>query len=299
LAHEVLEKAGRVYDDLSDGVRDLSKEDYVTIIPSELIRPDLKEAFGINKWSTYFIPIIQQCREYEKQFVVELNKTSPVSVARELKLSMTLDQLELAGFNTIPRTYKDQPLVGVIDLLIRNNDSAVILDYKFSTKRKTQDNFDMDSQLYLYACFVSNLYKIPLYNIRVGYIDIPKQDFGKPAILSNGTLSRAKTQNVLPELYKAAVEAIHGNDPYYNCNKGGYYYDTYCALQLNKTAYLTCQYLDIYAYKNIIQDCINTMKYIDGQDDNEQTYLRRYDSYSCKDCEFLPKCKPWIATQGE
>ena len=40
-----------------------------------------------------------------------------------------------------------QPLVGIIDFLAYTKTEAIILDYKFSSSKKTQDDFDMNSQL--------------------------------------------------------------------------------------------------------------------------------------------------------
>lgn len=95
-------------------------------------------------------------------------------------------------------------------------------------------------------------------------------------------------------MYKLAVEAIHEDDPYYNCEPGGYYYETYCELQLNKPAYLQTQYLDIEAYHNIINDVLNTIEVIENIQKNHLKFLRKYDSYSCKSCEYKKYCKCWL-----
>lgn len=190
-------------------------------------------------------------------------------------------------------------LVGVIDLLILGKDCATIIDYKFSTSRKSQDDFDLNSQLPLYAFFVHKKYGIPLRNIRIGYIDIPKKDVEKPALLKNGTLSRAKSQNVTQDMYKKCVEAVHGvDDPLYNCEPDGYYYETYCALALNKVAYLSVQYLDEDAYNGIIKDLFNAARMIDFMKQNNMPFLQKYDSYTCKNCEYLNSCKPWLNVGG-
>lgn len=296
-AHEVLENAGRVRDEIADGVRDDSTADYTPIIPSELLQVELKNHFGIRKWSTYFMPVIRQVYEYEKYFVEELSNNGPVTIEREIKLYINATDLpSMKGIDNFVQYDILTPLVGVIDLLIRNDKEAVILDYKFSTKRKDQSNFDMDSQLYIYAMLVSHRYNIPLSEIRVGYIDIPKEDSVIPTVLSNGTLSRAKSQNVLPEQYKAAVKAIHGDDAYYNCDKGGYYYGVYNNLQHVKAAYLAYQYVDMAAYNSIIPDVIATVTQIEQSalHKNKMRYLPKLDSYSCKSCEYLDACKPWI-----
>ena len=189
MAHDVMYKAGKLRDEVNDGVVD--KEQYQSIIPSEVLYNDLKQEFAIQSWTRYFTLVIKKTAEYEKHCMLELAATGDVQIERELKLQMTVDQLKDIGVYGI-----DQPIVGIIDCLLFTKTAAIILDYKFSSTRKSQDDFDMNSQLPLYAMMVHYLYDIPLHNIQVGYIDIPKQEFGMPTVLSNGTLSRSKTQNV-------------------------------------------------------------------------------------------------------
>ena len=286
MAHEVLYNAGRLRDEASDGV--ISPGEYFKVIPSEVECLELKSEFNINSWENYFCNVIRTVAGYERDIVTNESKNGDVTIERELKLQLTSEQLKEQGI------LSDEPLVGVIDLLVMTKTSATILDYKFSTTRKTQSDFDENSQLYIYAYLVHTLYDIPLHNIQVGYIDIPKQSFEMPAVLKNGTLSRSKSQNCSGEMYKIAVEAVHEDDPYYNCEPGGYYYETYCELQLNKPAYLQTQYLDIEAYMNIMSDVVNTIKTIEFIKQNNMQYLRKYDSYSCKACEYKKYCKPWL-----
>ena len=294
MAHDCLYKAGKLRDEADDGV--LQPGEYQTVIPSEVLYDDLKNEFGISNWLNYFTPVIKQTAQYERDLVKELidTQTGNVSVEREIKLQLTVDQLKELGYEGIT-----QPLVGVIDCLMYTKTHAIIIDYKFSSSKKTQDDFDMNSQLPLYALFVHTLYDIPLHNIKYGYIDIPKQMFGMPTVLSNGTLSRAKSQNVSQEMYEKAVIAVHGEDPYYNCKKGGYYYDCYCNLALNKAAYLSIQYLDMEVYENITDDLMKAAKMIDFMIDNKMPFLKKYDSYSCKSCEYLTACKPWLTVNGD
>lgn len=221
-------------------------------------------------------------------------QTGNVVVEREIKLQLTVEELKRHGFHGI-----EQPLVGVVDCLMYTKTHAIIIDYKFSSRKKTQDDFDMNSQLPLYALFVHLLYDIPLHNIKYGYIDIPKQMFGMPTVLSNGTLSRAKSQNVSQEMYEKAVIAVHGDDTYYNCKEGGYYYDCYCNLALNKAAYLSIQYLDMEVYAGVIDDLMKAAKMIDFMIANKMPFLKKYDAYSCKGCEYLNSCKPWLTVDGD
>lgn len=293
MAHEVLEKAGTLRDDSGDGLVEVGE--YQTIIPSELLYPELKQEFQIKSWQKYFTNVIRQVAKYEKQLTSELWELDDgVSIMREVKLQITPDELKEIGYFGIT-----QPLVGIIDLLLLTKSYAIIVDYKFSSNKKTQDDFDMNSQLPIYAFLVHNVYGIPMRNIKYGYIDIPKQDFGEPILLSNGTLSRSKSQNISQEMYEKAVIAIHGeDDSKYNCKPGGHYYDAWCEFALNKPAYLSVQWLDLEVINGVIPDILNAAKMCDFMRNNEMPFLRKYDSYSCKSCEFVEACKPWT-TVGE
>lgn len=279
IGHKVLEDAGRLRDEANAGVVDVA--DTRSIIPSEILYPELKEKFNIPSWERYFKSVIRQCEMYEDDCIQALSDDYPnsdIKIERELKISTTLPASRLE-------------IVGVIDVLLYiPHTAAIILDYKFSTGRKTQSDFDENSQLYVYAKLVHDNYDIPLRNIRVGYIDIPKQVFDQPAMLKNGTLSRAKSQNCSQEIYALAVLAAHGNDPYYNIDEGGYYHDIYLELANNKSAYLQMQYLDMEAYKYILQDMKDTAEVIE----NLKVFPRKFDSYSCKNCEYKNHCKPWL-----
>ena len=293
MAHEVLEKAGRLRDDSGDGV--VSVGEYQTIIPSELLYPELKQEFQIKSWDKYFTNVIKQVAKYESELLEEIyGYEEDAEILREVKLQITPEELRTMGHYGI-----SQPLVGVIDLLIKTEHYAFILDYKFSSNKKSQDDFDMNSQLPIYAYLIHVNYGIPIRNIKYGYIDIPKQDFGTPTLLTNGTLSRAKSQNVSQELYEKAVIAIHGeDDPKYNCKPGGYYYDAWCEFALNKPAYLSIQWLDIGVVNGVIPDIMNAAKICDLFRNNDRPFLRKYESYSCKSCEYVEACKPWLTVGG-
>jgi CRISPR/Cas system-associated exonuclease Cas4 (RecB family) len=289
MAHDVLLKAGRLRDESRDGV--IENGEYRTVIPSEVLYGELKQEFNITNWQQYFTPIIKQTARYESDLVEELleNQTDDISIDREIKLQLTVEQLENIGIMGIK-----QPIVGVVDLLIHSKTHAIIIDYKFSSNKKTQDDFDMNSQLLLYALLVHVNYDVPLHNIKYGYIDIPKQMFGTPALLSNGTISRSKSQNVSQEMYEKSVIAVHGDDSYYNCKPGGYYYECWCNLALNRSAYLSVQWLDFEAYEGILHDLMNAAYMIDYMIEKNLPFLKKYDSYSCKGCEYLTACKKWL-----
>lgn len=287
MAHEVLEKAGLLRDAVSDGI----DVDYETVIPSELLYHDLKMYFGIQNWHNYFSQVINQVYKYEQEEVKNLLEyTTDLQIFREHKMQLTPQELK-DEFGVVT----DEPLVGVIDLLILGKNYATILDYKFSTTRKNQNDFDMNSQLPIYALFVNKTYGIPLNNIRVGYIDIPKQDFDEPTVLKNGTLSRALKANVSQERYEEAVARVHGtDDPVYNVKEGGYYHEAWCSYALNKAAYLSVQWLDLTNFKEIIKDVMNTIRLITTIKENKLPFVRKYDSYSCSSCVYLEYCKPHL-----
>lgn len=290
MAHDVLHKAGILRDEIQDGVAD---DQYHTIIPSEVLYNDLKQTFQIKTWQSYFTNVIKETAKIETDLVNEMREAypnEPISIEREIKLQITPDELAEMGYYGIK-----QPLVGIIDLLIYTPARAIILDYKFSTSRKTQDDFDMNSQLPLYALFVNHEYGVPLHDIQYGYIDIPKKDFGLPTILSNGKLSRSKDQNVSQDMYEKCVIAIHGDDdPVYNCKPGGHYYDCWCNLAHNRPAYLSIQYLDMDVYTNVTEDLMNAAKTIDFFVENKIPFLKKYDAFSCKNCDYVKACKPYL-----
>ena len=294
MAHEVLEKAGN----LRDNADYIPPDEYNTCIPSEILYPDLKENFKIKSWNNYFRPIINCVADYEKKCINEITDTGDnVQVLREIKLSINGTQLKDMGLTG----YEEQvnkSIVGVIDLLILGDTHATILDYKFSTSVKTQDDFDMNSQLYIYALLVHHEYDIPLHNIKVGYIDIPKEEFANPIVLSNGTLSRAKSQNVSAEKYLEAIKVQHPDNWQEMIQPGGHYYDILLELTFKKAAYLNTQWLDLEAYSYIISDVIDTCVMIDLIHKKDYPYLARYDAYTCKSCEFITACKKWLAVNG-
>lgn len=289
MAHEVLEKAGHLRDNSELGL--VEPGEYQSIIPGEPLYIDLKNEFQITSWNRYFMNVIKQVAEYESSCKTELAEESGAEpiVEREVKIQIPTETLGKLGYGPCK-----QPVVGVIDLLLYTPTHAIILDYKFSVNRKSQDDFDLDSQLPLYAFLVHLQYDIPLHNIQYGYIDIPKQDFGKLTLLSNGTLSRSKSQNLSQEMYKKAVEAIHKDDPYYNCEPGGYYYDCYCNLALNKPAYLSKQWADLDVVMNISDDTMSEARLIDYMIEHKLPFVRKYGAYNCKSCDYLSICKPWL-----
>lgn len=286
MAHEVLAKAGQLRDEATDGVVDIG--DYLPVIPSEVLHPELKTEFGITSWQRYFTDVIKQVAKYEADLIADITSESGKvpEVWREFRMQLSPEELGDIRIS--------QPLVGVVDLLIVTDTHAIIVDYKFSTSKKTQDDFDIDSQLPLYSLFVHKTFGIPLQNIRYGYIDIPKKPFDMPTVLSNGTLSRAKSQNCSQEMYAKAVYAVHGDDPKYNVEPGGYYYDCWCELALNKAAYLSMQWLDMNVFLGVTGDVLACARMVSLMLRNGLPFLRKYSPYTCKSCDYLEACKPWL-----
>lgn len=280
LGHEILCNAGNM--------RDAGKPDeQYSMIPGELEYEGLKEKYGINSWMSYFKDVIDECRRCEEEAIARAFGNETVSIEREKKIILMPEHLHWTVKN---------PIVGVVDCLIYTRKKAVILDYKFSSRRKTQDDFDENSQLQLYARLVTEEYDIDENDVMIGYIDIPKKAYDMPALLKNGTLSKAKSQNVSAQNYLIGIKAAHGeNDPYYNANPGGYYYDIVQELSLNRPAYMSLRMLDIDVYRHILSDINETITLIELLDTKgENLYPRMYSSYLCDSCEYKKQCKPWL-----
>lgn len=102
LAHEVLEKAGNLRDNIAAGI-----PDYDICIPSELYRQDLKNYFGIKTWHSYFVRVCKQVVEYERELTSSLTQYGEVQIEREIKLVANPADTGLS-----------HPIVGVVDLLL-------------------------------------------------------------------------------------------------------------------------------------------------------------------------------------
>lgn len=288
MAHKVLYDAGILRDNTESG----DIETYDTVIPSELMYHDLKEEFGIKNWHSYFTQVCKQVVQYEREEIKILCEESGTDceLYREYEITELFDNRH--------------PVKGIIDLLIISKDRqyATILDYKFSSKQKTQDDFDMNSQLQIYAELVNKRFNVPLRNIRIGYIDIVRSDFERPIVLNNGTLSRAKSQNVSQETYIACVKALEPERYEAMLAPGGYYYEIVQELANKKIAYLNTQWLDIDAHFSILNDTICVMddlaQKLDKENKEAGLFNARFDAYTCKGCEFLKACKPWITIEG-
>ncbi len=268
MAHKVLEEAGRLRDNLEAGI-----PDYNICIPSELSYPMLKDYFNISSWSRFFIRVCKRVADYERALIENLNKktSSGLEIFREKKF-------------TIPSGY-EQPHTGVIDLLLLSNDRryAIIIDYKFSSKVKTQEDFDYNVQLYLYAYFVNKEYGVPLKNIQIGYIDIIKQDSSEPIVLSSGKLSKNKNQNVLYDDYIDKIIELNLDVDEYK--------DFLDELKLRDVAYISLEPIDENNYNTLVESYLEAVDDIECRKKDNKPFLRKIDAHSCDDCRFKEYCR--------
>lgn len=268
MAHKVLEDAGRMRDSVEAGV-----PDYQVVIPSELMYPMLKDYFNIMSWNKYFIRVCQRVADYEKALIQNMNKQtqSGFEIFREKKF-------------TIPSGYQT-PHTGIIDLLFLSNDRqyAIIIDYKFSSKQKTQEDFDFNVQLYLYAYFVNKEYGVPLKNIQIGYIDIIKQDSSEPIVLASGKLSKNKAQNVLYEDYIDKIIELNLDVDEYK--------DFLDELKLRDVAYISLEHIDNNNYNTLVKSYLEAVDDIEDKVNRKKPFLRKLDSHSCADCRYKDYCR--------
>ena len=269
MAHKVLEDAGNLRDSHDAGI-----PDYNQCIPSELMYPMLKDYFNIMSWQRYFIRVCKRVAEYERVLIQNISKktNSGCEIFREKKFS-------LASGYTNPHT-------GIIDFLLISNDKqhAIICDYKFSSKVKTQDDFDYNAQLYVYAYAVNREFGVPLKNIQIGYIDIIKQDSSEPIVLKSGELSKSKSQNVLYEDYIDKIIELELDIDNYR--------DFLDELKLRDVAYISLQYIEADTYNIMIKSYMDAVDDIENKRTNSNCkFLRKIDSYSCGDCMFKSDCR--------
>lgn len=268
MAHKVLEEAGKLRDSIDAGV-----PDYEVCIPSELSYPMLKDYFNIMSWQRFFIRVCKRIADYERALIENINKktNSGIEIFREKKF-------------TIPSGYTE-PHTGIIDLLFLSNDRqhAIIIDYKFSSKVKTQEDFDYNVQLYLYAYFVNKEYGVPLKNIQIGYIDIIKQDSSEPIVLANGKLSKNKSQNVLYDDYIDKIIELNLDVDDYK--------DFLDELKLRDVAYISLENIDDNNYNVLVKSYLEAVDDIEYKKSQKKPFLRKVDAHSCADCRYKEYCR--------
>ena len=221
------------------------------IIPDEGLYPELKEAFGIDSWENYFTTIFNELDETFKNYEV---------LHREYRV-------------------ETEDIKGVIDVVWRCKTTGKILitDYKFSNKDKGQTDILLDEQMYIYAVAYASLNNIPLEDIFIGYVNIPKAEMKKPRVLKNGSLSKDKAQNTTYALY---IEAITENG--LNAED---YEDILDEIKDKRLTTVATSNINLEMAQRIMQNIDNTIK------DMDKGYVLERCTFQCKYCDFLDYCK--------
>jgi CRISPR/Cas system-associated exonuclease Cas4 (RecB family) len=221
------------------------------IIPDEGLYPELKEAFGINSWENYFTTIFNELDETFKNYEV---------LHREYRV-------------------ETEDIKGVIDVVWRCKITGKILitDYKFSNKDKGQVDIWLDEQMYIYAAAYASLNNIPLEDIFIGYVNIPKAEMKKPRVLKNGTLSKDKAQNTTYALYMEAIteNGLNAED----------YADILDEIKDKRLTTVAISNINLEMAQRIMQNIDNTIK------DMDKGYVLERCTFQCKYCDFLDYCK--------
>ena len=221
------------------------------VIPDELLYPELKEAFGISSWQNYFTPIFNELDARMKDY--------------------DLLYKELAVEN--------ETIKGVIDAVWQHKETGryLITDYKFSTSDKGQEDVLLDEQMYIYAVLLAVKLDVPLEQIDIGYINIPKKEMDNPRVLKNGALSKDKAQNVTYDKY---VDKIH---------ELGLKIEDYQDFldEISGRTLLTIEHQPInidmvYRIMNNIDLVIRDM---------QKGYVIEKCSFQCKKCDYIQYCK--------
>lgn len=221
------------------------------IIPDEGLYPELKEAFGIDSWENYFTTIFNELDETFKDYEV-LHKEYRVET---------------------------EDIKGVIDVVWRSKITGKILitDYKFSNKDKGQVDIWLDEQMYIYAAAYASLNNIPLEDIFIGYVNIPKAEMKKPRVLKNGSLSKDKAQNTTYALYMEAIteNGLNAED----------YTDILDEIKDKRLTTVATSNINLEMAQRIMQNIDNTIK------DMDKGYVLERCTFQCKYCDFLDYCK--------
>lgn len=221
------------------------------IIPDEMLYPELKDAFGISSWYNYFTPIFKELDDRMSDYEL---------LYQELSV-------------------ENETIKGVIDAVWRHKTTGryLITDYKFSTSDKGQEDVLLDEQMYIYAVLLAVKLNIPLEQIDIGYINIPKKEMDNPRVLKNGTLSKDKAQNVTYEKYVEKIKEL-------NLNIADY--EDFLS-EIHGRTLLTIEHQPInidmvYRIMNNIDNVICDMK---------KGYVLEKCSFQCKKCDYIQYCK--------
>jgi hypothetical protein len=61
---------------------------------------------------------------------------------------------------------------------------------------------------------------------------------------------------------------------------------------------MNVQYLDLDVYRGVTKDVLDAAVMVDYFVEHKLPFLKKYDSYSCKGCDFIDSCKPWTTVGG-
>lgn len=218
-------------------------------IPAEELYPELKEFFGITNWHNYFTFVLSEIDSFTKDYEI---------FGRELKV-------------------QNKYIKGIIDLVLKKDNTYVLCDYKFSTGIKDYVDLAIDEQLYIYAVLFAQTYNISLENIEICYISIPKFEIAEPRILMNGKLSKDKGQNTTYDKYITKLRELNLNEEDYSdvldALKNKEYLHIYKNTLNSKTLFRICDNID-----NILKDM-------------KKGYILEKYSYMCKRCPYFDYCK--------
>lgn len=221
-------------------------------IPSEELYSDLKEFFNITFWADYFNSILKEL----DAFLIDYN-----IIGKEVKVD-----------NDIIR--------GIIDLVLerKSDKRIVIIDYKFSNGSKDLESILLDEQMYIYASLYCLEHNISINNVETGYINIPKTELDNPRILSNGKLSKDKSQNITEEVYRNKIKELNFDE--------NDYLDILSELSGKRLLQIYIQPINIDMLYRIIRNVDNTIKDMFGKD-----YVLEKCTFMCKSCPYLEYCK--------
>lgn len=221
------------------------------VIPDETLYPNLKDAFNIKSWNNYFTTILNELDDRMKNYEC---------LYRELEFE--LDNIR-----------------GVIDAVWFNKNTKryLITDYKFSNTIKTHTDVLLDEQMYIYAVAFGIKNKIPISNIDIGYINIPKVETSEPRVLRNGTLSKDKSQNTTYDKYLKAIQENKLNVDDYS--------DILEDLKNKKFLQISITRINEDMLMRIMENIDKTIQ------DMNKGYVLEKCSFMCKRCEYLPYCK--------
>lgn len=222
------------------------------IIPTEEQYQNLKGEFGIKSWHNYFTTIFNELDRRMSEY--------------------TLIQTEAK----IEHDY----IRGIIDCVWQHKRTGKILltDYKFSATKKDQLDLLIDQQLYVYGALYAILNKIPLTNIEIGFITIPKTELDEPRVLAKGGLSKDKAQNTTHGKYLAKLIELNLNPADYT--------DILDALLGKDLVSITIGSISMEACTQIFENIEHVYNEM-----SKGYVLEKASSWDCRRCDLMDECK--------